>query len=100
MKINNIFIGSCMLLSAAPLPVKAESPKQKSKTPNIIFIMADDLGYGDIGCYGQKLIRTPNIDRMAQEGIRFTDHYSGAPVSAPARCCLMTGKKPRSQLCS
>jgi len=64
----------------------------KSARPNIIFIMADDLGYGDIGCYGQKFIKTPNIDRMAREGIRFTNHYSGAPVSAPARCCLMTGK--------
>ncbi|HLP71629.1 MAG TPA: arylsulfatase [Bacteroidales bacterium] len=92
MKINNILIGGCVLLSASPLQGKAESPKQKSKTPNIIFIMADDLGYGDIGCYGQKFIRTPNIDRMALEGIRFTNHYSGAPVSAPARCCLMTGK--------
>ncbi len=59
--------------------------------PNIIFILADDLGYGDVGCYGQKNIKTPSLDRMAAEGMRFTDAYSGAPVCAPARCVLMTG---------
>jgi arylsulfatase A-like enzyme len=60
--------------------------------PNIIFIMADDLGYGDLGCYGQKLIATPHIDGMAAEGMRFTDFYSGSTVCAPARSCLMTGQ--------
>ena len=59
--------------------------------PNIIFIMADDLGYGDLGCFGQKVIRTPNIDRMASEGLRFTDCYAGSTVCAPSRCVLMTG---------
>ena len=54
--------------------------------------MADDLGYGDLGCYGQQLIRTPRLDRMAREGMRFTQAYSGAPVCAPARCVLMTGR--------
>ncbi len=61
------------------------------KRPNIIFILADDLGYGDVGCFGQKIIQTPNIDRMAQEGMRFTDHYAGSTVCAPSRCALMTG---------
>jgi arylsulfatase A len=60
--------------------------------PNIILIMADDLGYGELGCYGQKWIKTPNLDRLAAEGLRFTQFYSGAPVCAPARCTLMTGK--------
>ncbi len=60
--------------------------------PNIIFIMADDLGYGDLACYGQHLISTPCIDRMAQEGMRFTQAYAGAPVSAPSRASLMTGQ--------
>ena len=60
--------------------------------PNIIFILADDLGYGDLGSYGQKLIRTPRLDRMAQEGMRFTQAYAGAPSCAPSRCVLMTGK--------
>ena len=59
--------------------------------PNIVFILADDLGYGDLGCYGQKVIQTPNIDRMAAEGMRFTDCYAGSTVCAPSRCCLMTG---------
>ncbi|GAA4443561.1 arylsulfatase [Novipirellula rosea] len=59
--------------------------------PNIIFIMADDLGYGDLGCYGQQLIETPNIDRLATEGIRFTQAYAGGPVCTPSRSVLMTG---------
>ncbi len=62
--------------------------------PNIIFILADDLGYGDLGCYGQTKIRTPNIDRLASEGLRFTQHYSGNAVCAPSRCVLMTGMHP------
>jgi arylsulfatase A-like enzyme len=60
--------------------------------PNVIFMLADDLGYGDLGCFGQKLIQTPNIDRLAKEGMRFTQAYAGATVCAPSRCCLMTGK--------
>ncbi len=67
-----------------------ETPASPSK-PNIIFIMADDLGYADLGCYGQKRIKTPNIDRLAAEGIRFTQCYAGASVCAPSRCVLMTG---------
>jgi arylsulfatase A-like enzyme len=59
--------------------------------PNIIFILADDLGYGDLGCYGQTKIKTPNIDQLAKEGIRFTDFYAGSTVCAPSRCALMTG---------
>jgi arylsulfatase len=63
-----------------------------NKKPNIVFILADDLGYGDPGCYGQKIIETPNIDALANNGIRFTQYYSGSPVSAPSRCILLTGK--------
>ena len=62
-----------------------------SRQPNIIFIMADDLGYGDLGCYGQELVKTPCLDAMAQQGMRFTDFYSGCTVCAPARSVLMTG---------
>lgn len=62
--------------------------------PNIVFILADDLGYGDLGCYGQTKIRTPHIDRLAAEGLRFTQHYAGSAVCAPSRCVLMTGKHP------
>ena len=62
------------------------------RKPNIIFILADDLGYGELGCYGQKKIRTPNLDKMAAQGLRFTQHYAGNAVCAPSRCVLMTGK--------
>lgn len=61
------------------------------KQPNIIYILADDLGYGDLGCYGQRRIKTPHLDRMAAEGMRFTQHYAGSTVCAPSRCVLMTG---------
>jgi arylsulfatase len=60
--------------------------------PNVIFILADDLGRGELGCYGQKKIRTPRIDRMAAQGLRFTQAYAGSPVCAPSRCALLTGK--------
>ena len=68
----------------------ADAPRR----PNIVFIIADDLGYGDLSCYGQERFRTPNIDRLATEGMRFTSHYSGHNVCAPSRCVLMTGKHP------
>ena len=63
-----------------------------SNLPNIIYIYADDLGYGELGCYGQDKISTPYLDRLASDGMRFTQHYTGAPVCAPARCMLMTGQ--------
>ena len=70
--------------------------KEKEKTspvrPNIVYILADDLGYGDLGCYGQTHFQTPNIDRMASEGMLFSRHYAGCTVSAPSRSSLMTGQ--------
>ena len=60
--------------------------------PNIIYIYADDMGYAELGCYGQQKIRTPNLDQIAREGMRFTQHYTSMPVCAPARCMLLTGK--------
>jgi arylsulfatase A-like enzyme len=65
--------------------------KTGKRLPNIVFILADDLGYGDLGCYGQQVIQTPNLDHMAAEGVRFTQCYAGSTVCAPSRCCLMTG---------
>jgi arylsulfatase A-like enzyme len=70
----------------------AAAPKHKPSLPNIIFILVDDLGYGDLGCYGQKRIQTPHLDAMASEGVRFTQCYAGSTVCAPSRCCLMTGR--------
>jgi arylsulfatase A-like enzyme len=75
------------LAGAAALPAFAERRK-----PNIVFILADDLGIGDIGCYGGKVIQTPNIDRLAAEGLRFNQAYAGGVVCAPSRSCLMTGQ--------
>jgi arylsulfatase A-like enzyme len=60
--------------------------------PNVIYILTDDLGYGDLSCYGQKKFQTPNIDRLAEEGLRFTAHYSGNTVCSPSRAVLMTGQ--------
>jgi len=70
---------------------EAAAAEGKALRPNIIYIMADDLGYGHLGCYGQKEIKTPNVDRMAKEGIRLTDHYAGSAVCAPSRSVLLTG---------
>jgi arylsulfatase A len=67
---------------------------QSGRRPNIVFILADDLGYRELGCFGQTLIKTPNLDRLAQQGMRFTQHYSGNAVCAPSRCVLLTGKHP------
>src|SRR6476659_7490990 len=71
-----------------PLLSQAALPPQK---PNIIFILADDLGYGELGCYGQEKIKTPNLDRLAAEGMRFTQCYAGTTDCAPSRASLMTG---------
>ena len=78
-------------LSAFVILLFAFGIQLTAKLPNIIFIMVDDMGYHDLGCYGSKTIKTPNIDRMAKEGIRFTDCYSGDTVCASARSTLMTG---------
>ena len=83
------------LLAALPLvvaPLYAYGKAHKTQAPNIIFILCDDMGYGDLACYGQPYISTPNIDRMAAEGMRFTQAYAGSPVSAPSRATLMTGQ--------
>ncbi|MCX6898285.1 MAG: arylsulfatase [Verrucomicrobia bacterium] len=89
MKLPLILTGALLALVNLVTPSSAAERK-----PNIILLIADDLGYGDIGCYGQKKIRTPNLDRMAAEGMRFTQAYSGNAVCAPSRCVLMTGLHP------
>jgi arylsulfatase len=77
--------------ATCPAPPRARAAE---KAPNIVYILADDLGYAEVGCYGQKKIKTPNIDRLARQGMRFTQHYCGNAVCAPSRCALMTGKHP------
>jgi len=82
-------------LTAADGPLQAGTPEAAApRQPNIVFILADDLGYGDLGCYGQEKIRTPRIDRLAAEGLRLTRHYAGNAVCAPSRCVLLTGRHP------
>ena len=68
------------------------SASYAAEKPNIVFILADDLGYGEVGAYGQTKIKTPNLDQLAKDGLKFTHHYTGAPVCAPARCVLLTGR--------
>ncbi len=81
------------LLSSFSVPAQPPASHTAAPAlPNIVFILADDLGYGDTGCYGQQRIKTPNIDQLAAEGMRFTSWYAGATVCAPSRCALMTGK--------
>jgi arylsulfatase A-like enzyme len=87
------------LLSLAFFATLAHAAPQRP--PNIVIILADDLGYGDLGCYGHPSIRTPNLDRMAAEGLRFTQFYSAAEVCTPSRAALLTGRLPiRSGMCS
>ncbi len=90
-------IGSALLVIIASLAgsdsaLAASNETAQPSRPNIILVMVDDLGYGDLGCYGQSVIRTKNLDRMAAEGVRFTQVYAGSTVCAPSRCALMTGK--------
>ncbi len=85
----SLLAASNSLLAATNKPKKVNN---RSSKPNVIYILADDLGYGDLGCYGQQLIKTPSIDRMASEGMKFTQHYAGSALCAPSRCCLITGK--------
>jgi arylsulfatase A-like enzyme len=80
-----------MLLALLAVVLVAAAGRAADSPPNVIVILADDLGYGDVGCYGQQRIKTPNIDRLAREGMRFTDFYAGCTVCAPSRCVLMTG---------
>lgn len=80
-----------MLISLVSLLLSVWGRAQSTRPPNIVFILADDLGYGDLGCYGQKVIETPHLDRLAAEGMRFTQCYAGSTVCAPSRCVLMTG---------
>lgn len=90
---NRCFIRCCLVVLGMGLAVTGAASAETAQRPNIIFIMADDWGYGDVGCYGQKHIRTPHLDRfLATEGTHFTNVYAGASVCAPACSVLMTGQ--------
>lgn len=88
---KHIILPSISILAFAGVTDCGVQKNNSTEHPNIIFVMADDLGYHDLGCYGQEKISTPNIDRLAGQGLRFTDFYAGAAVCAPSRACLQTG---------
>lgn len=94
MKLNNLIL--TLIVSFLVFPscnnAKTEKKEEVKQKPNIVYILADDLGYADLSCYGQTNFETPNIDKLAQSGIKFTQHYSGSTVCAPSRSALMTGQ--------
>lgn len=94
-------LGFLLFTLLVPAPVtEAAAARRPGSKPNIVILYADDMGYGDLGCYGHPSIRTPNLDRMAAEGLRFTDFYSAAEVCTPSRAALLTGRYPiRSGMC-
>ncbi|MFD6657392.1 sulfatase-like hydrolase/transferase [Streptomyces parvus] len=82
---------AALAMAAVPGPPVSAAPRAAGRAPNIVLVLADDLGYGELGVYGQEKIRTPRIDALAAEGLRFTQAYAGGPVCAPSRCSLLTG---------
>ena len=85
---------SALLLVTALSGVNLAQAPAANRLPNVVFVLADDLGYGELGAFGQQKIRTPRLDALARQGMRLTRHYCGSPVCAPSRCVLMTGKHP------
>jgi arylsulfatase A-like enzyme len=92
MRTARVVLAILLILFLGALDTSADAPKPGAAKPNIVFILADDLGYGDLGCYGATKVKTPNIDRLAREGMRFTDAHSPASVCTPSRYNLMTGR--------
>jgi len=85
---------SASTITVVPLAAGIISGNHEKPEPNVIFILLDDFGYTDLGCYGSRFYESPNIDCLAKEGIRFTDAYAACPVSSPTRACIMTGRYP------
>ncbi|MDX1285947.1 MAG: sulfatase-like hydrolase/transferase, partial [Draconibacterium sp.] len=93
-KITSVLILAVFMFSCSGKSGKQSQKEDPSQKPNIVFILVDDLGYGDIGCFGQQKIQTPNFDKLAEEGMRFTQAYAGSAVCAPCRSSLMQGLHP------
>ncbi len=92
MKKNILFLLIVPILFSCQNSSKNNTAEKTETKPNIVYILADDLGYGDLSCYGQTHFQTPNLDKMAAEGMLFTQHYAGTTVCAPSRSSLMTGQ--------
>lgn len=92
LSLQTITLGAGIITTALSSQTVFAANKHKAEKPNIIFIIADDMGYGDLACYGNKIVKTPNIDQLAHDGVRFTQAYAGSAISSPSRCCLLTGK--------
>ncbi|MBM4062455.1 MAG: N-acetylgalactosamine-6-sulfatase [Planctomycetes bacterium] len=92
MRLRLPFLVALSLLCVLPAP--AQQPAAPERPPNVVFVLADDLGYRELGCFGQQRIRTPHLDALAKDGMRLLRHYSGSPVCAPSRCVLLTGRHP------
>jgi len=82
------------VIASTPLTLLTATRKSERTKPNIIFILFDDFGYSDLACYGSRFYETPNIDRLASQGIRFTNAYASCPVSSPTRASILTGRYP------
>ncbi len=82
------------IVAVTPLAILSQCRKSENQKPNVIFILLDDYGYTDAGCYGSKFYETPNVDRLASESVRFTNAYAACPVSSPTRAAIMTGRYP------
>jgi arylsulfatase A-like enzyme len=85
---------AALVLASGPILFAADASAAPPERPNVIFVLADDLGWAELGSYGQQKIRTPALDRLAAEGMRFTQHYAGNAVCAPSRAVLLTGRHP------
>eukprot|EP01136_Pigoraptor_vietnamica_P006618 Opistho-1_new@39747 len=88
------WMAAMIIFSICFTPQKSVAQKKQLKKPNVVIILTDDMGYGEISCYNSQQISTPNIDRIAKEGIRFTDFYVPTPYCAPSRASLLTGRFP------
>src|SRR5688572_21792228 len=92
--LGGLATGATLLLQRNAISGKALPQPSRATRPNVIFILADDLGWGDLSCYGRPDYRTPNLDRLALQGTRFTDAYSASAVCTPTRCGYITGRYP------